>query len=109
MNAEQKKMLAMAAHMDREQAIARDIGKTVGISQMELIALVNFAEIGVMSIFSGIEGEEGEDAERELEEHLDAIRREFGRNDDSGLSRLMQTTAALLRGRFQKYLTPRHK
>jgi hypothetical protein len=99
MDAETKKMLAMTAHMEGQEVVIAKIGKAVSVSEMELICLANFAEIGIMSLFSELDGKPGEDAQEMLNQHLDRIRKDFAsRGGHDGLDRLSQGTAALLRG-----------
>jgi hypothetical protein len=100
-----RKELAIAAHMDGELVIVANIGKKVKVSQMELICLVSFAEIGLLSLFSSLDGETGAQAEADLEEHLDAIRKTFSAKGVDGLNRLTTSAAALLRRKkFGQYL-----
>lgn len=104
---EQKNLLRMNAVMDGAQSVVARIGSKVEVSQMELICLTNFAEVGLMYLFSLLEGKSGVAAEAELEKHLDAIREEFKNSptDDNGLTRLSQSTVAMLRSeKFGKYL-----
>jgi hypothetical protein len=105
---DERKNLALNAHMEGQQVILKSIGTQVKVSQMELICLVNFAEVGLMSLYSALDGEVGEQAEAELEKHLNAIRKVFSGKGGTvdGLNRLSCSTAALLRSpRFRKYLT----
>ena len=104
MNDHDKKMARMTAAMGGEEVIVANIGKKVKLSQMELICLVNFAEVGLMSVFSSLEGKNGEEAEASLDEHIERIRKEFGKDGRDGLNRLATSTAALLRGKFASYV-----
>jgi hypothetical protein len=105
MDDEKKQQLRMTAHMDGQAAIARRIGPPVKVSAMELIALANLAELGVLTLFSKLDGEEGEMAAKELEDHIKAIRAAFGGEGVDGLNRLTTTAVAMLRGeRIGKYL-----
>lgn len=106
MNQDDQKMIAITARMEGEQTVVSAIGKKVKVSQMELVCLVNFAEIGLMSVFAGLEGAMGDEASADLNKTLQAIRVAFGKNGaDDGLSRLSQSAAALLRSeKFSKYL-----
>jgi hypothetical protein len=102
----EKDMLRMTAAMEGEQTVLARIGNKVKLSEMELICLVNFAEVGVLSTFCSMDGEEADLAERELEKHINAIRKEFSRDQDaSGLPRLLQSTIAIIQSdRIRKYL-----
>jgi hypothetical protein len=105
MNADKRKLLAMNARMEGEEVVLSGIGDKIKVSEMELICLVNFAEIGLMSLFANLDGPQGDEAAAELEKHVDGIRREFSKEGSDGLNRLSQSTAALLRGsKFAKYL-----
>lgn len=104
----ERQRLRMDAHMEGQQTIARNIGKKVLVSQMELVALCTFAEIGTLFLFSQIDGETGEAAEKVLQETIDTVRREFANDPDksNGLSLLQTTCVALLRSeRYHKYVT----
>jgi hypothetical protein len=105
MDADKAKAIALTAAMEGEQVVARNIGSQVTLSEMELIVLVNFAEIGVLSLFSDLEGGAGKDSKQMLQEHLAAIRAEFTSDRADGLDKLNGTCVALLRSeRFMKYL-----
>lgn len=105
MDDEAKKMLRMTAEMEGLAAIVKGIGEEISLSQMELICLVNFAEVGVMSMFAEMDGPSGDDAAKRLALHLDRIREEFGKDGRDGLMRLLTSTVAMLRGRrFSRYL-----
>ncbi len=106
MDQEKKKFLALNARMEGEAVIVSSIGKQVRLSEMELICLVNLAEMGVLAVFAQLDGPEGDDAARQMNDLAVAIRRAFSKNDkDDGLVRLMTSTSALIRGeRFLKYL-----
>ncbi|HEV7298711.1 MAG TPA: hypothetical protein VGN72_05040 [Tepidisphaeraceae bacterium] len=105
MTPKKRMQLAMTAAMEGQQTVVANIGAKVEVSQMELVCLVNFAEVGLMSLFSALDGEAGAAAEADLERTLDAIRQEFGKDGADGLNRLSQSTAALLRGeKFAQYL-----
>lgn len=98
MNERKKKLLRMTASMEGEAVIVANIGKKIELSEMEIICLVNFAEVGVMSVFAAMDGPTGDDAEQSLNAHLDRIRKEFG------ITRLSASTCSLLRGKLFKYL-----
>ena len=102
---EQKKRLSLDAHMEGQQQVVANIGDRVTVSEMELICLTNFAEIGLMSLFAMLEGKAGQDAERCLERSMEAIRGMFATDKTDGLQRLSQSTVAMLRSeKFQKYI-----
>lgn len=91
--------------MDGQQVIVANIGKQVSVSQMELICLVNFAAVGLMSIFSILDGQCGEEAQKSLDEQINRIRKEFGRDGADGLNRLSASTVAMLRSpKFTQYI-----
>lgn len=105
MSMDKKRMLAITAAMEGQQTVLRNIGKKVKVSQMELICLCTFAEIGIMSVFSELEGEAGEKAAAELDALMDAIRKHFAAHGQDGLNRLMRSTVALLRSpKFHQYI-----
>jgi hypothetical protein len=106
MDDEQRRMIAVTARMEGNAAVVANIGKKILVSEMELICLTNFAEIGLLSIFASLDGEAGEAADADLDGALDAVRRGFARDTaDDGLMRLSTSTAALLRGtKFSKYI-----
>ncbi len=89
----------MTAKMEGEESIVRNIGHKVKVSEMELICLANFAEIGVLAIFSELDGPTGVSAGKELIAHIAGIQRDF-----KSLTNLQASTVAMLRGRFFKYL-----
>ena len=106
MDEEKCQMLRMTAQMDGEAAIVANIGKKVQVSEMELICLANFAEIGLMCVFSEIDGKTGEEAQASLDAHIDRVREKFSRKGrGDGLTRLSQTATAMLRGKFFKYVS----
>lgn len=98
--------IAMTARMDGKRAIAERIGQKHAVSDMELVALCNFARLGLLATFAGVDGEIGEQAERELDEHAEAIRGRFGREGQAdGLTVLTECCAAILVGeRLGKYV-----
>lgn len=105
MNDETRKRLRMDAEMEGQATIVKNIGKQVSLSQMELVCLVNFAEIGVMSLFAAIDGPTGEDADRELNAYLDRVREAFSKDGSDGLIRLQTSTCAMLRSpKFHNYI-----
>lgn len=100
-----REFISMTAAMEGDAVVVANIGQKKKVSEMELICLVNFAEIGVMSLFAALDGEEGEAAAKELDQHLDAIRRVFAKRGNDGLNRLSQSITAMLRSeRFEKYV-----
>lgn len=101
-----RKKIAMDAHMEGQATIARSIGGKIKISVMEAVVLVNFAEIGLLSVFTSLDGATGASAEEELGKLLDSIRATFGSDGKlNGLERLTETAAAMLRSeRFFKFL-----
>src|SRR5690348_3590031 len=100
MDLNKRKLLKITAAMEGQEVIVANIGKKVSLSEMEMICLVNFAEIGLMSIFAALDGKAGEEAEASLNEHMDRIREQFGgENGRDGLNQLATSCAAMLRGR----------
>jgi len=104
----ERNRLRIQASMDGRAAIAKSVGGKFEVSGMELITLCTFAELGLLSLWSSLEGQAGERAQEEEGELLDAIRENFsngGRFD--GLINLSQTCAAMLRSeRFHRFVVP---
>jgi hypothetical protein len=105
---DKQKHIAMTARMDGKRAIAGRIGRKRKVSEMELVALCTFARVGMMSVFSSLEGETGEMAYAELVRLTDAIEETFSEDGKAdGLDRLAECCAALLGGeRLGKYVVP---
>lgn len=104
MNPEYRKYLSMSAHMEGMEAIVASMGYKHKVSDMELMCLCNFAELGCLALFSKLEGEAGEQAEAELQAHIAGIRKQFAKSGGDGVNRLSASTVAILRGKFFKYL-----
>jgi len=109
MGMDQRKMLVISAQMEGEAVVIRNIGRKVKVSEMELIALCNLAELGCF-LALGRECTEI-DAVRQTEsrimEFTETLRRFFGKDNDNGLRRITQACCSLLRDeRFQKYIVP---
>jgi hypothetical protein len=101
----ERESIRFTAEMEGNATVVANIGDKKRISEMELICLVNFAEIGLFSLFASIDGQIGEDAHRDLEQRVDAIRKTFAKGEADGLNRLSTSTAAMLRSeRFRRYL-----
>jgi hypothetical protein len=101
----EREMVAMTARMDGAASVARRIRKEHLVSDMELIALVNMAQIGLFGICAELLGERGEQAKHEYEQIIATLE---VRNVDPGINSLttiMDCCAAILgQERFQKYL-----
>lgn len=106
---DERKFIAMTARMDGGRSIAARIGRKKYVSEMELIALCNFARIGLMSVFSELDGEAGTAAAMERELLKNAIQRQFsGETGLDGLNMLAECCTAILAGeRFGKYIVER--
>lgn len=100
-----KRRLRTQARLDGVRSIAERTGKKVEVSEMELIALCNMANLGLYSMFARMDGKHGDSAAKDLEEMVSAARSHFGQGTSmDGLSKLCETIAALLEGdRFGKY------
>jgi hypothetical protein len=103
---DERKRIAMTAHMDGLRSIAGRIGGKQKLSGMELVALCNFAQLGLLAVFSELDGENGEKATADLERLVDGIRRHLGTPGNlDGLERLAACCAAILGGdRLGKYV-----
>jgi hypothetical protein len=101
-----ERMVALTAQMEGEAIIVRTIGRKIKVSQMELVALCNFAQLGLLHTFSQLDGEAGAAAATEIDDLEEAIRKAFARRDNAdGLARLAQGTVAILgEARLGKYL-----
>lgn len=106
MDEDRKKYLRITAQMEGQSVIVGGIGKKIELSEMEIICLVNLAQLGILSVFAQLDGTNGEEAVEELNDHLDVIRKVFSRGDNGdGLDRLMHSTLALITvGRLAKYV-----
>ena len=100
-----RKFVRLTAQMDGNRVVANNIGRKVEVSEMELLALCNFADVGLLTVFSSIEGPVGEDARDELEQTLAAINDQFGdQGQDNGVESLANCCVAILHGaRLGKY------
>jgi len=104
MNSDARKHIQMSAKMDRLAAIVRDTGAQVSVSEMELVCLCSFAQVGMFSLYSCIDGETGEKAGKELDAMIEEIRKTFSIDGEDGLMRLAALTVALLGSeKFSKY------
>ena len=71
---------------------------------MELIALCNFARLGLLAVFSNLDGKAGDDAAAEMDALAELIRQKFSATDD-GLTILAECCAAILGGeRLGRYI-----
>lgn len=95
MNEDERKMMAIGAHLEGESALARNCGKKHKISDMELFALCNLAHLGCLSVYSELDGDIGLRAKAERDRFLDTIRSSLT-DDGSGISRLVQCGVAIL-------------
>ncbi len=102
---DEAKMVAITARMEGHCVVVKNIGKKVKVSEMELVTLCNFAELGLMSVFSELDGESGELAAQERNKLKEILRQAFNADGDDGLDRLSNACAAMLRSpRFEKYI-----
>lgn len=101
------KFIALTAQMEDKAVVARNIGRKVKVSEMELIILCTFAELSMLSLYSSLDGEVGEKARVKFDRLIEAIRSTYQKNGDrKGLQRLSSSCAALLRSdRFFGYIT----
>lgn len=106
MRRKQQKALAISARMEGEEAVLRSIGKKRKVSEMELVTLCTFAQIGLLSVFSGLDDQVGRDASKQYESLIEHVRVEFGSaGDPNGLNRLATSLAAILGGeRLGRYV-----
>jgi hypothetical protein len=107
MDEQERNMIAITARMDGARAVAARIGKGVKLSEMELIALANFARLGLLFVFSQLDGDAGDDAHARAQQHCEELRDTFeskpGQRD--GLNHLTQCCTAMLGGeRLGKYV-----
>lgn len=102
----EKEMLRISAAMEGEATMLRHGGHgNIKVSKMELMVLVNAAELGALSMFAQLDGEVGERASAELEGFMGTIRRVLGNGDKNGLERLVKSVVAMTRsGRFSRFL-----
>ena len=102
----EREFVGMTARMDGERVIAKNIGGKRKVSEMELVAICTFARVGLLSVFSNLEGETGEQAESEMARLIEQIRIEFGADKNrDGLMLLATTCAAILGGeRLGRYV-----
>ena len=92
-----KKMLRVTAEMEGQSVIVRNLGRKVKLSQMELICLCNFAKLGLLDVFSELDGHAGHQAAAEIDLLREAIRRTFANKvNPDGLARLGQSCVAIL-------------
>lgn len=99
------KRVAMTARMEGESVVVRNIGKKRKVSEMELVALCNLAEFGLLSAFSELDGESGELAARERDRLKKTIHQAFSVDGCDGFNKLSQACVAILRTpRFEKYI-----
>ena len=107
MNEQERKFIALTARMEGESIVVRNIGKKIKVSEMELVVLCNFAEIGLLSLFSGLDGEVGDEAYIKMDSLLEEIRKTFANeSNNDGLQRLSKSAVAMLlvQKRFRKYI-----
>ena len=105
---DEREMLALTAHMEGESVVVKNIGQKVKVSQMELICLCRFAKLGLLEVFSHLEGESGYLAAEAIDQLTEAIRKRFAneRNRD-GMARLSQSCVAILsEDRLGQYAVP---
>jgi len=108
MDKEERKMIAVGAHLEGLSVATKHIGKMVEVSEMELTILCNMARLGLVSVLS--EALEPEDqvrfaAEAEKEELIRAIHETFTDEKVDGMNRISQGAVALLGSeRFEKYI-----
>ena len=95
---DEKRIAAIQAHMDGQQVVVRNIGKKVEVSEMELIILCTFMKLGVLEVYSHLEGDSGRLALDEIRLLKKAIQRKFTKGDFDGLYRLAQSAVAMLDG-----------
>lgn len=96
MTPEHRKHIQTSAKMDRLSAVVRDIGEKIEVSEMELVCLCSFAQVGLFFLYSQIEGEKGDKAEAQLRSMLNEIGVTFEAHGQDGLIRLAAATAAIL-------------
>jgi hypothetical protein len=87
----ERKKIAMDAHMDGQRVIARNIGRRRKLSEMELIVLCSWAKVGLYGhLAETIDGPLAEQAAECRREILAAVDADFG------LAALAQSCAAML-------------
>jgi hypothetical protein len=107
MDEAQRKHVAITAHMEGKSVVARNTGKKHKVSEFELVTLCNLAEIGMLTVFAGLDGEMGDNAANCAEKQADVIRESMQSADGKrdGLMVLTEACAAILRSdRFSRYI-----
>lgn len=98
-----RRHLAISARMEGLSAIARNIGKKRKVSEMELIALCTFAEIGMLHVFELTGATETAAAADDIRSIIEGIRSRFG--ESGGLPNFVNCVGATLRNpRFSRYI-----
>lgn len=105
---DEKKMIEITAAMEGQSVVVKNIGRKVKVSQMELVCLCNFAKLGLLGVFSELDGHSGFQAAEEIDLLREAIRRTFAtQQNPDGLSRLGQSCVAILSNlRMERYIIP---
>lgn len=99
--------IAMDAAMEGEAVVVRNIGRTVKVSEMEMIILCNLARLACMDELIAVQGEsDGAAAAAAMRQEITAaIQDLFRKGEVDGLSRLVQSCVAMLgQDRFAKWL-----
>ncbi len=98
-------MVRITAAMEGEAVIMANIGRKVSVSEGELVALCNFAKLGLWAVLSGLDGPTGDAAELGMATLIEAISEEFGSRGQDGLSKLAGSVAAILgQSRLKHYV-----
>lgn len=98
MTPEEQKHVQTTAKMDQERQAAKSHGKTVRVTQIELLALANLAKYGLYHALIALDaGEPGPIRER-AGELLDAIKELDAPHTPGKTPRLITTCAAILGG-----------
>lgn len=105
---DEKKMIQITAAMEGQSVVVKNIGRKVKVSQMELICLCNFAKLGLLGVFSELDGHAGFQAAEEIDLLRESIRRTFAtKQNPDGLARLGQSCVAILSDlRLAQYIIP---
>ncbi len=107
MSSEEDKMVAIGSILEGEATVARNLGAKREISEMEMIILVNLAQLALYRELSLIcEEDQAMRAKKLAEAHVQACQELFGSaKRQEGFKRLIQAGVALLTTeRFEKYL-----
>jgi len=94
---DERKMIQMTAAMEGQATVIKNLGRKHMVSEMELICLCNFANLGLLEVFRELEGQTGYKASLEIDQLRESIRRTFAtKQNPDGLARLAQSCTAIL-------------